>query len=153
MKHDTFFFFNYRSNDKNRLLKYVCSLDRKKNMQLIVCKITDFKKKNRVVPKVIIEKSLSGKFLWNRNWDLGWIWAGWHYWKKTIGPIMSNFWGRFFQVFVGQKKKKNIVACALKSCLQLMYGAVASIRVAIRNMNNTDTVILIWIFILAFHRC
>ena len=28
-----------------------------KNMQLIVCKITNFKKKNRVVPTVIIDKS------------------------------------------------------------------------------------------------
>ena len=26
--------------------------------------------------KVIIEKSHSGIFLWNRNWHLGWIWAG-----------------------------------------------------------------------------
>ena len=24
----------------------------------------------------IIEKSRCGRFLWNRNWDLGWIWAG-----------------------------------------------------------------------------
>ena len=27
-------------------------------------------------PKVIIEKSRGGRFLWNRNWDLGWIWTG-----------------------------------------------------------------------------
>ena len=26
--------------------------------------------------KIIIEKSRSKRFLWNRNWDLGWIWAG-----------------------------------------------------------------------------
>ena len=26
--------------------------------------------------KVIIEKSRGGRFFWNRNWDLGWIWAG-----------------------------------------------------------------------------
>ena len=26
--------------------------------------------------KVIIEKSRGRRFLWNRNWDLGWIWAG-----------------------------------------------------------------------------
>ena len=25
--------------------------------------------------KVIIEKSRGGRFLWNRNWDLVWIWA------------------------------------------------------------------------------
>ena len=54
--------------------------------------------------KVIIEKSHGGRFLWNRNWDLGWIWAGWHYWKKQqFGPITSNFWGWFFQVFMGKK--------------------------------------------------
>ena len=34
--------------------------------------------------KVIIEKSCGGRFSWNRNWDLGWIWASWHYWKKNI---------------------------------------------------------------------
>ena len=28
---------------------------------------------------------------------------------KTFGPIMSNFWGRFFHVFMGKKKLKNIV--------------------------------------------
>ena len=27
-----------------------------------------------VVSKFIIEKSRSGRFLWNMNWDLGWIW-------------------------------------------------------------------------------
>ena len=27
--------------------------------------------------KVIIEKSSGGRFLWNRNLDLGWIWAKW----------------------------------------------------------------------------
>ena len=40
--------------------------------------------------KVIIEKSRGGRFLWNRNWDLGWIWAGsatfhvsiWHFFFK-----------------------------------------------------------------------
>ena len=25
--------------------------------------------------------------------------------KKTFGLIMSNFWGRFFQVFLGKKNK------------------------------------------------
>ena len=28
------------------------------------------------ITKVIIEKSRGWRFLWNRNWDLGWIWAG-----------------------------------------------------------------------------
>ena len=27
--------------------------------------------------------------------------------KKTFGPIVSNFWGRFFQVFVGKQKKQT----------------------------------------------
>ena len=26
--------------------------------------------------EVIREKSRGGRFLWNKNWDLGWIWAG-----------------------------------------------------------------------------
>ena len=35
-------------------------------------------KRNTVVTsKVIIEKSRGGRFLWNRNRDLGWIWAKW----------------------------------------------------------------------------
>ena len=40
-------------------------------------------------------------FLWNRNWDLRWIWAGWHYWKK-------NIWADYEQllrpVFMGKKQ-------------------------------------------------
>ena len=51
-------------------------------------------------------------FLWNRNWDLGWFWAGWQYWKKNLGPIVSNFWGQFLHA-------TNIVASALKSCIKL----------------------------------
>ena len=39
--------------------------------------------------KVIIEKSRGGRFLWNRNWDLG---------------RFGNFWGLFFHVFMGKKK-------------------------------------------------
>ena len=31
---------------------------------------------NVALIKVIWEKSRGGKFLWNKNWDLGWIWAG-----------------------------------------------------------------------------
>ena len=27
----------------------------------------------------------------------------WQYWKKHLGPIMSNFWRRFFSCFQGQK--------------------------------------------------
>ena len=38
--------------------------------------------------------------------------------KKKFGPIMSNFLGRFFQVFMGKRKIKNIAASALKSCIK-----------------------------------
>ncbi len=64
-------------------------------------------------------------------WDIFMIWkidfgllaVGWAgLWNKRFGPIMSNFWGRFFQLFVGKKKFKkkfeNIVASALKSCIE-----------------------------------
>ena len=44
--------------------------------------------------KVIIHKSRSEQFVWNRNWGLGWLAVL----KKKIGPIMSNFLGRFFHV-------------------------------------------------------
>ena len=54
-----------------------------------------------IVQKVIIEKSRGGRFLWNRNWDLGWIWADWHYWKKNwdnfeqlLSPVFSCFHGK-----------------------------------------------------------
>ena len=60
--------------------------------------------------KVIWEKSRGGRFLWYKNWDLGWIWAGGITTEEnTFGPIMSNFWGRFFK-FKWSKKLKNIVA-------------------------------------------
>ena len=57
--------------------------------------------------KVIIEKSHSGgRVLWNRNWDLGWIWAAWHYWKK------KDIWADYEQLlrpvfFMGQRKKEK----------------------------------------------
>ena len=48
-----------------------------------------------VVGKVIIEKSRGGRFLWNRNWDLGWIWAG----SATMKPVFFMFlWAKkYFQ--------------------------------------------------------
>ena len=45
-------------------------------------------------------------------WDIFMIWkidfgllaVAWTgLWEKRFGPIMSNFWGRFFQLFVGKK--------------------------------------------------
>ena len=52
--------------------------------------------------KVILEKSLGGRFLWK----ISEIWAG--FWpvdntEKKIGPIMSKFWGQFFHVFMVKK--------------------------------------------------
>ena len=45
--------------------------------------------------------------------------------KKEFGPIVSNFWGRFFHVFVGKififYFLKNIVASALKSYIILFF--------------------------------
>ena len=54
--------------------------------------------------KVIIEKSRVGRFLWNRNWELGWICADWQYWKKKgLGRLWATFEGGF-SCFQGQKK-------------------------------------------------
>ena len=41
--------------------------------------------------RVIIEKSRGGRFLWNRNWDLGWIWNS-----------LATFEAGFFYVFMGK---------------------------------------------------
>ena len=57
--------------------------------------------------KVIIEKYRGGRFLWNRNWDLSWIWAGWHYWKKEIWANYEQLFRPVFSSFHGQKKIKN----------------------------------------------
>ena len=43
-----------------------------------------FSHKKCITDNIIIEKSCSGRYLWKRNWDFGWIWASWHYWKKKI---------------------------------------------------------------------
>ena len=48
--------------------------------------------------KPIIEKSHGGRFLWNRNWDLGWIWAR-----------LATFEARFFMWSWARKLFKNIV--------------------------------------------
>ena len=59
--------------------------------------------------KVIIEKSRCGRFLWNRNWDLDWIWANWQYWKKCLVRLWATFEGFFFHVFRGKKMSKNFL--------------------------------------------
>ena len=73
----------------------------------------------------IREQMRLGTYLRNEKSILGCgLWAG--LWRKRFRPIMSNFWGRFFQLFVGKKKKKieNIVASALKSCIEIFFGEV-----------------------------
>ena len=63
-----------------------------------------------VVGKVIIEKSRGGRFLWNSNWDLGSIWAGWHYWKKNIWANYEQLLRPVFSCFHEQKNfLKNIL--------------------------------------------
>ena len=43
--------------------------------------------------KVIREKSCGGRFLWNKNWDLGWIWAG----SATFeAGFLMFLWAKFF---------------------------------------------------------
>ena len=51
-----------------------------------------------VKSKDIIEKSRGGRFLWNRNWDLGWIWAG-----------LATFEAVFFMFSWEKKVFKNIL--------------------------------------------
>ena len=74
-----------------------------------------------LMAKVFLYKSRGDQFLYNRNWDLSWFWAGWQYWKKT-GPNMSNFWRQFFFMFSWTETfiilLKDIVAFTLKSCLK-----------------------------------
>ena len=48
--------------------------------------------------KVIREKSRGGRFLWNKNWDLGWIWAG-----------SATFEAGFFMFSWAKKILKNIL--------------------------------------------
>ena len=58
--------------------------------------------------KVIIEKSHGGKFLWNRNSDLGWSRAGWHYWKKEdIWAYYEQLLRLVFSCFHGPKKRRK----------------------------------------------
>ena len=59
-----------------------------------------------VIDKVIIEKSRGWRFLWNRNSDLGWIWAG-----------LATFEAGFF-MFSWEKKYENIVDGENKSGIE-----------------------------------
>ena len=69
-----------------------------------------------------------------------WIFKSfWHTWNGLNRPKTANNSNTYVQIIY------------IKCCL--MCGAVVSIRVAIRNMYDTDMVIIIWIFILAVYRC
>ena len=57
----------------------------------------------RTKSKVIIEKSNGGRFLWNRNWDLGCIWADWQCWKKGTWADHEQLLRVFFSCFQEQK--------------------------------------------------
>ena len=57
--------------------------------------------------KVIIEKSRGGIFSWNRDWDLGWIWADWQYWKKGSRLDYEQLLKVFFSCFQEQRKMLN----------------------------------------------
>ena len=85
------------SSQKKRTIEHL-------NEFLIYCVITTL-----LLTKVIREKSRGGRFLWIRNWDLGWNWVDWHYWKKRVWA-----WADYeqllrvvFSCFQGRKKKFN----------------------------------------------
>ena len=67
--------------------------------------------------KVITHKLCGEQFLWNRNWDLGWVWASWQYWKTNWADY-EQLLRSVFSCFQGQKKIRffflNIAASALK---------------------------------------
>ena len=77
---------------------------------------TALRQSNGIWTKVIIEKSRGGRFLRNKNWYLGWIWASWHYWKKDIRTDYEQFLRPVFSSFRGENffKNNNIVAFCIK---------------------------------------
>ena len=62
-----------------------------------------------IVNKVIIEKFAVGDFYGTGIEICAWFGPVGITRKKRFGPIMSNFLGRFFQVFVGKKTKSKIL--------------------------------------------
>ena len=56
--------------------------------------------------------------VWSRNFLIWKINFGLDCGKKGSGPILSIIFGCFFQFFMGKKKIENIVASALKSCIE-----------------------------------
>ena len=71
--------------------------------------------------------------------------------KKTFGPIMSNFWGRFFKFSRVEKKIKNIVTSALKSFIKwspiiFSWKIRKKNNYRIRNVFNCGTYLL-WLWL------
>ena len=74
-----------------------------------------FSKLNFFIPKTLTilctqirEQMVGGTFFMIWKIDFGLLAVGWaRLWNKRFGPIMSNFWGQFFQLFVGKKNKKT----------------------------------------------
>ena len=62
------------------------------------------------------------------------LWPGLDCGKKGSGPILSNFFGWFFQFFMGKKKWKNenIVASALKSCIEKRKESEIKLQIEIK---------------------
>ena len=59
------------------------------------------------VTSQIREQMLVPDILWYEKSILGWFWQlSRTCEKKSLGPIMSNFWGYFFLRFQGQKNQK-----------------------------------------------
>ena len=65
----------------------------------------------RMAIKIVKEKSHGGRFLWNRRWDLGWIWANWHYRKKikNYADYEHNLEAVFFMFSLAKKIKNQIL--------------------------------------------
>ena len=69
------------------------------------------------VPPQIREQMLVPDILWYEKSIQGGLGSRALLVKKSLGPIMSNFWGRSSYVFEGKKRIfENIIASALKSC-------------------------------------
>jgi len=60
--------------------------------------------------KFITEKYRGGRFLWNRNWDLGWFAL---LKKKTFGLIMSTTFESGYFKFLWAKKKN--INCSIRT--------------------------------------
>jgi hypothetical protein len=65
-----------------------------------------------LIPNLNSQSSING-LLVVQDFCFWAVWAAGPVLKKKIGPIMSNFWGRFFH---GAKKKLNFLK-TLKSCI------------------------------------